>query len=874
MEQRVDIDNIVNYKKEYSSRLKKVTVTGDSLTALCPFHGDSNPSFSVDLKKGMYKCFSCGAEGNYIKFRAELEGVDTKEAYKRILTECGVESQQRIEQPSYELKEYALEKRIPADWLKSYCGLAAKKDRDGKGYIYIPYRDKDGNQKVFRKRYPKGSGLRFKWGYGSAGKLLMYGEWLLPYIYEQGRCIICEGESDSQTLWFIGLPALGVPGANVYRSEWTERIGDVGALYLHIEPDQGGQAFLATMGRKLHDGHYGGRVYTWSCGRYGVKDPSDLYLKHGRDKAKELIEAALKEAEEINLEAMNVPVAIEDAPVQLRQPEGWIYSEKGISMIDSKTMMPKAICRCPIIITQRLRAIDTQEEKVEIAFKRDGRWKSAVFSRSTVFQSRNIVSLADMGCTITSENAKLIVSFLGALEAENFDLLETVDSTSTFGWQPGKRFIPGCAEGIRLNISPTMQRWAGGYSVSGTLDEWVEQTRAARESSYRFRFILAASFAAPLLKFTRCRNFFVYNWAGSKGGKTATLKAALSVWGDPDRLMASFNATQVALERMAGIFTDLPLGLDERQLAGTKQEFLEKLVYMLAEGRGRARGTKSGELQELQTWRSIIIATGEEPIIEESSQTGVSTRMIEIVGAPFANEADAAAMHRDSCMNFGHAGPRFIRYILRMSEENIQDKYKKMFEMVKMLGGLDANQMNFVALVALADIWIEKLFYHPDSADRDIIEKTGRMIIKILHAMSENDIKSVDDSACDYLADWINRKQRNFDPDTSQDFYGVIDEVEGTAYVIPSVLKEALESGGYSYRKTMRWLAGKKIIRRDSRGKNSITKQIGEKIMRMVAIDMNALSNGKTNVDNIPEPMSLFGHEVKNIENPFVQPNT
>lgn len=109
---------------------------------------------------------------------------------------------------------------------------------------------------------------------------------------------------------------------------------------------------------------------------------------------------------------------------------------------------------------------------MEISFKRDGAWKSAVFLRSMVFQARNIVNLADMGCTITSENAKQLVSFLSALEAENFDILAPVDSTSTFGWQAGGRFIPGQAGGIRLDVPLTMQRWAGGYSTKGTLEGW------------------------------------------------------------------------------------------------------------------------------------------------------------------------------------------------------------------------------------------------------------------------------------------------------------------------------------------------------------------------------------------------------------------
>lgn len=70
-------------------------------------------------------------------------------------------------------------------------------------------------------------------------------------------------------------------------------------------------------------------------------------------------------------------------------------------------------------------------------------------------------------------------------------------------------------------------------------------------SRQKFRFILAASFAAPLLRIVKQRIFFVYNWGGSKGGKTAALKAALSAWGDPERLMVNFNATQVGLERTA-----------------------------------------------------------------------------------------------------------------------------------------------------------------------------------------------------------------------------------------------------------------------------------------------------------------------------------
>ena len=61
---------------------------------------------------------------------------------------------------------------------------------------------------------------------------------------------------------------------------------------------------------------------------------------------------------------------------------------------------------------------------------------------------------------------------------------------------------------------------ATAYCQNGTFEKWVEHMTPHR-SRQKFRFILAASFAAPLLRIVKQRIFFVYNWGGSKGGKTA-----------------------------------------------------------------------------------------------------------------------------------------------------------------------------------------------------------------------------------------------------------------------------------------------------------------------------------------------------------------
>lgn len=55
--------------------------------ALCPFHGDRNPSMKVD---GRYHCFACGADGNVINFVSELYGISLYEAALKISEEFGI----------------------------------------------------------------------------------------------------------------------------------------------------------------------------------------------------------------------------------------------------------------------------------------------------------------------------------------------------------------------------------------------------------------------------------------------------------------------------------------------------------------------------------------------------------------------------------------------------------------------------------------------------------------------------------------------------------------------------------------------------------------------------------------------------------------
>lgn len=888
----VDLDRLVNYKTEYCSVIKKHKITGDNLTGLCPFHDDRNNSFSVDLKTGQWKCHAEDRGGNFITFYAELNGLDSHEAYKQILEKYGA-LQDPQEKPkarpknnglnNYTLAQYAFEKRLPEEWLKDQCCLQTKKDRDGIQYIYIPYYREDGKEATYRKRY---ADKQFRWKYGAGKDICLYGAWKMESVRKIGYAALVEGESDSQSMWYMGISTLGVPGASMMRSAWSDSLQDL-KLYIHVEPDKGGETFLAKVIRALREGHFIGEVYKWSCKTIGCKDPSEVYVKYGKEDAAAKILKAISNAEQIDIDDDAIPEAVEGAPVNLRQPEGWIYSDKGVSMIDEKKYAPVMVCRTPIIITQRLRSMETGEEKIEVAFKRDGQWSRAIYPRSTIFTARGITALADLGCTITSENAKHVVKFLSALEAENIDIIKKADSTGTFGWQSGKRFIPGHDKDIVLDIDPSQRGMAAAYCQNGTMKDWMEIMKPHRERD-KFRFIMAASFTAPLLRIIKQRIFFVYNWGGSKGGKTAALKAALSAWGDPERLMVNFNATQVGLERTASFYCDLPLGIDERQLAGNNQNSLEKIVYMISSGTGKIRGAKSGGIQALQTWRTVALATGEEPLSTETSQTGVSTRVLEIYGGPFDDEREASAMHQQSAMNCGWAGPAYIGMLLHTDERSIAEKYEEMMQFVYGISkGKSGSHIAGIAAVALADAIIDTWMFNngnwlkryengefeneiaknnTENLQIDTVswERAKEMAKNILQEQMNADTGDVNENATQFIVDWILSNKDSFGEKAFGTCLGMIQNKN--AYIFPSMLTQALTKAGYSSRKTLKYLADKGLIGvsvlKDGSTKNSVTKWFNNRNCRFVEFHLGDLAEEKDPLveeEEIAQQMSLPG---------------
>ena len=88
-----------SFIEELRNRLRVSEVIGRAVTlrragreyhALCPFHKEKSPSFTVNDEKGFFHCFGCGAHGDVIGFTMDYEHLGYREAIEKLAGEAGL----------------------------------------------------------------------------------------------------------------------------------------------------------------------------------------------------------------------------------------------------------------------------------------------------------------------------------------------------------------------------------------------------------------------------------------------------------------------------------------------------------------------------------------------------------------------------------------------------------------------------------------------------------------------------------------------------------------------------------------------------------------------------------------------------------------
>ncbi len=63
---------------------------GSSYKALCPFHQEKSPSFSVSSARQSFHCFGCGVGGSVFRFVMDYEHLDFPSAVKKLAARVGL----------------------------------------------------------------------------------------------------------------------------------------------------------------------------------------------------------------------------------------------------------------------------------------------------------------------------------------------------------------------------------------------------------------------------------------------------------------------------------------------------------------------------------------------------------------------------------------------------------------------------------------------------------------------------------------------------------------------------------------------------------------------------------------------------------------
>ena len=381
----------------------------------------------------------------------------------------------------------------------------------------------------------------------------------------------------------------------------------------------------------------------------------------------------------------------------------------------------------PIIPAAVLRNIETNTEKIQLAYRRTkSTWSKCVFPRSTISNKNKIIELADFGIAVTSDTAAALVTYLGTCLADNAETIPIIQSVVRLGWVDGV-FVP-YDEALTLDNDGQGAELARAVHSKGTLEEWAEYIAPLRKQSLYLQIVLAAAFSSVLISKVKTLPFVLHLWGGTGTGKTVALKVAASIWGNPEKYMLTLNGTTNALMGTAALLHDLPLLADELQTIKLDTNFqnqtYDKLIMQLTEGKDRARLTQQSTLKEQKTWNNCFIFTGEEPITQSNSGGGTKNRVIELqCKEQIISNGNAVVNFIDS--HYGNAGRAFIEHIASKPGETLQQEFQDLQRALLEISGSSAKQCAALALIALADAYADECIFKDKQQVLDLKQLAG-----------------------------------------------------------------------------------------------------------------------------------------------------
>lgn len=515
----------------------------------------------------------------------------------------------------------------------------------------------------------------------------------------------------------------------------------------------------------------------------------------------------------------------------------WIADQNGVRTF---TMFGEQLaCYHPILIAQRLMNVETNKEKVKLAFCKGFKWKEIIVDKGMIASSNKIVGLADYGVSVTSETSKALVKFLSDLENYNIEVIETRASTSKFGWI-NNEFMP-YGLNIEFDSESKFKDIFESVRSHGDYKTWMDLMLKIRKSGrYEPQLYMAGSFASVLLKPLNVLPFILNLWGETGKGKTVALMVATSIWANPgeNKYITDPVSSQVALEVRNDILNNLPMVIDD--LSKTKDKYgdtFTDIIYMLCGGKGKDRSNVNLGLNKATTWQNAVLTNIERPLASETMRGGAINRILDFEmqdGSIFKNGNHVVSIINN---NYGFAGKMFIDAVENIGFDEIKkmqnDFLIKIIDRARELGQEKEEKQTIPLSVMLT----------ADKIATDYIFKDGIYLDfdRCVNTLKNKGDVSENDRAYEFIMSEISININKFVPDDDGNYrgecWGCIDD--GYAIILVNAFNRICEKGNFSNKGFLSWAVKKDLIVQ-SGGKNTKNKRFGSANPRCVWLKMDS----------------------------------
>jgi len=402
-----------------------------------------------------------------------------------------------------------------------------------------------------------------------------------------------------------------------------------------------------------------------------------------------------------------------DAPIELALPISFesTFSHDGITAIIKGVR--KQLALTPILPIKKFINPDTNLTNYEIAIRDEkGIWRRSIFDAQTIADGKKILELTDFGANFSSQESKYLSSYLMHLigDKENREKIPTCKMYQQTGWTDDSftKFIFPPGDGENFIVRGGNFDFRQAFATRGSFGKWVQMFKKVKSSSIVARIVIGAAASAPLIHLLNIRNLQLHLATPSGNGKSAAVKFALSIFGNPDKIKFKFDGTANSFDTMGLLFNDLPSFIDELQSANKKiRDNIDTLIYNFESGVNRSRNQKDNSLQTRKYFRGVRISTGEQTLTNEFSGEGAISRILEITHSEIFDNAFAIEIHQFVKQHYGQVGRKWIEYIIANDDKILQDYVFLESEYRKKEKNLMPNHISSVAAFHTALIHLQ-----------------------------------------------------------------------------------------------------------------------------------------------------------------------